>query len=136
MKPRISPPEAVLAAAVLVHLAVSLVHGVAHARAHVELAPAAMLFVVTVILIGPVLGLIVQRAGLRRAGAWAIAATLAGALVFGVANHFLLPGGDHVSHATGPWRALFGATAAALAVVELVGSAVAVRCATLPGRAS
>jgi hypothetical protein len=98
MKQRMTTAEAVLAAVVLLHLGITLVHGTAHARADVNLSPGSMSFVFTVILIGPVLGLIVQRAGLPRAGAWAVAATLAGGLLFGLVNHFLLPGADHVGH--------------------------------------
>lgn len=136
MRQRITTLEAVLAAAVVIHLGISLLHGSAHARANVNLSPSSMTFVVAVILIGPVLGLIVQRAGLPRAGAWAVAATMAGALVFGLVNHFLLPGADHVSQVTAPWQVLFGVTAALLVFSEAFGSAVAVRCAILAGRRS
>ena len=131
MQQRTSTREAVLAAIVLIHLGISIVHGVAHARANVMLSTGSMLFVLIVILMGPVLGLIAQRLGLARGGAWIIAVTLAGSLAFGVANHFLIPGADHVSHVAGPWRILFGVTAALLAVSEALGFALAIRCATL-----
>jgi hypothetical protein len=136
MKPQISTGETVLATAVLTHLVVSMVHGVAHARANVTLSFIPMLFVLTVILIGPILGLIVQRMARARAGAWVIAVTLAGALVFGLANHFLIPGVDHVTHVAGPWRAVFGITAALLVVTEAFGSTLAVWCATHARRSS
>jgi hypothetical protein len=136
MKQRMTTLEAVLAAAVVIHLGISLLHGTAHARANVNLSPGSMSFVFAVILIGPVLGLIAQRAGLPRAGAWVVAAALAGALVFGLVNHFLLPGADHVSNVTAQWRVLFGVTAALLAISEAFGSAVAVRCAMLARRTS
>lgn len=135
MKRRITTPEAVLAATVLVHLGVSLVHGFAHSRASVALSAAQMLFVFGIILVGPVLGLVVQRVALPRAGSWVIAVTLAGALIFGLANHFLIAGADHVSHVAGPWRALFGTTAALLVATEAFGSAAAVWCATTIRRA-
>jgi len=124
-----SPVEGALAALVLLHLGVSLLHGFAHARAGVTLSSGSMVFVFAVILVGPVLGLVVQRLALPRVGAWLVAATLAGALAFGMANHFLNPGIDHVSHVAGPWGALFGATAALLAATEALGLAVAVWCA-------
>jgi len=130
VKRRVSTGEGILAGAVLIHLGISLVHGVAHTRANVTLSQASMLFVFAVILIGPVFGLIVQRVALARAGAWVIAATLAGALAFGLANHFLIPGADHVSHVAGPWRVMFGVTAALLVVTEAFGSALAVWYAT------
>ncbi|MGE5243615.1 MAG: hypothetical protein ACM3SQ_05270 [Betaproteobacteria bacterium] len=126
---RMSTVEAVLALTVLVHLGISIVHGMAHTRANVVLSSMSMLFVVAVILIGPIVGLILQRAWLPRGGAWIVALTLAGAFVFGLANHFLIEGGDHVTHVPGPWRMLFGVTAALLAVTEALGSALAVWCA-------
>ena len=114
MKHRISVSETMLAAVVILHLAVSALHGVAHARAQVVLSSASLLFVVAIALIGPIVGLIAQRTILPRAGAWVVAATLAGALCFGLANHYLIRGSDRVSHVAEPWRALFGITAAFL----------------------
>src|SRR5574338_565462 len=76
-----------------------------------------------------VLGLGMQRFGLPRAGAWIVATTLAGALVFGLANHFLIAGTDHVSHVSGPWARLFATTAAFLVVTELSGVMAALWCA-------
>ena len=65
-----------LIAAVLAHLAISVLHGAAHANAHVPLSPAASLFVFVVILADPLVGL-----GLlwpfRAIGAWVVACTLA-----------------------------------------------------------
>jgi hypothetical protein len=111
-----------LAALVWVHLAVAIAHGLAHRGAEVSLAPAAMAFVVAVILVGPVAGLLVMR---RRpaAGASIVAATMAGALVFGVVNHFAVPGPDHVAHVAPSWRLLFATTAALLAATEAAGAA-------------
>jgi hypothetical protein len=114
-----------LIAVVLTHLVVSVVHGVAHAEAHVELSQAGSLFVFVVILIGPVVGLaLIWRA--RRIGSWIVAVTMAGSFVFGLANHFLLAGDDHVSHVEPQWRTLFAATAIILAAIESVGSGLAI----------
>ena len=46
-----------LAALVMVHLVVAVVHGVAHSGAHVPLSPTALAFVIVVIQIGPLVGL-------------------------------------------------------------------------------
>ena len=46
-----------MAAVVLAHFAVTVVHGVAHTEAHVSLSPGANVFVFTVILAGPLVGL-------------------------------------------------------------------------------
>src|SRR4051812_11333382 len=78
-----------LLAVVLVHLAVSIFHGQAHTGAHVALSAAAAAFVYIVILAGPLVGLALLRWH-AAAGAWTIAASLGGALVFGLVNHFII----------------------------------------------
>jgi hypothetical protein len=121
--------KASLAALVITHLVVAVVHGVAHSGAHVPLTPAALAFVILVIQLGPVVGLVLTRIQ-PRGGAAVVAASMAGALLFGVINHFVLPGSDHVSQVDAGWRVLFGSTAALLALIEAGGTivgAVAVR---------
>lgn len=110
----------ILAAVVLGHLVVSIVHGAAHSGAAVPMTLAANLFIYIVILAGPLTGLWLSRSR-PAAGAWLIAATMAGALVFGVVNHFVIASPDHVSQVAEPWRPLFGTTAMLLAVFEAMG---------------
>ena len=121
-----------LAAVVLIHLAISVVHGQAHGGAAVPLPLASTLFVYIVIVAGPLAGLALSR---RRpaAGAWVVAATLGGALVFGVVNHFVIAGPDHVDHVAAEWRGLFRATALLLVASEAAGVAVGVRAALRRG---
>ena len=123
-----SPGSRWLTAAVLSHLAISFVHGAAHAGADVPLSPAANLFVYIVILAGPIVGLALSRLGWR-IGNWVIAITMAASLVFGVVNHFLLASPDHVAHVAQQWRTLFATTAVLLALTEAVGSGLAIRLA-------
>jgi MFS family permease len=115
-----------LTATVLVHLVVSMVHGVAHTQAHVPLSLAANLFVYLVILAGPLVGwaLTWRRA---RLGGWLIALSMAGSLVFGLVNHFVLASPDHVAHVDPQWRPLFATTAVLLAVTEALGVVLAAR---------
>ena len=54
-------------------------------------------------------------------GTAVVAATMAGAMLFGVINHFLLHGIDQVANVDVEWRTLFGARAAVLAVLEAGG---------------
>jgi len=117
-----------LIAVVLVHLGVSIVHGLAHAGAQILLPPAAMLFVYVVILAGPLVGLVVLL-WREPLGAALVAAAMIGALVFGVINHFIIPGSDHVAHVAAEWRPLFATTAALLAIIESGGAAIALRLA-------
>jgi hypothetical protein len=113
-----------LTAVVLMHLALNLIHGVAHIEAHVPLSKAAGLFVFVVILIGPLGGLALTWPA-RRIGAWIVAITMASSFVFGLVNHFVLAGQDHVAHVAPQWRPLFASSAALLAVIELVGCGLA-----------
>jgi hypothetical protein len=117
-----------LALTVLLHLALSLLHGRAHTGAEIELSAPALLFVVTVVLAAPPLGLAI---GLRspRGGAWLVSAALACSFVFGAINHFGIAGPDRVDHVNGAWRTIFAASAIGLAAVEAVGSALAATCA-------
>jgi hypothetical protein len=117
-----------LTAAVLVHLVVSFIHGGAHAQAHVPLSRAANLFVYVVILAGPLAGLALTWPA-QRMGSWVIAATMAGALVFGLVNHFVLDSPDHVTRVDPQWQSLFTTSAVLLALTEALGVGLAVRLA-------
>jgi hypothetical protein len=115
-----------MATVVLAHLVVSLVHGVAHAKANVPLSPAANIFVFAVILAGPLVGL-----GLMwptpRLGISLIGWTMAGALVFGLINHFVFASADHVAHVDPATRPLFVTTAVLLVLTEALGAGLAIR---------
>jgi MFS family permease len=117
-----------LIAAVLSHLVVSLVHGAAHTGAHVPLSGAANLFVFVVILAGPLVGLAwTWRSG--RIGSWIIAIAMAGSLVFGVVNHFVVDSPDHVAQVERQWRPMFATTAVLVALIEALSLGLAVRAA-------
>jgi hypothetical protein len=115
-----------MAAVVLVHLAVSIVHGAAHAEAQVPLSRAANLFVYVVILAGPLIGLALTWPA-ERIGGWIVAITMAASLIFGGVNHFVISGPDHVAHVDPASRSVFGITAVLLAVTEGLGSGLAIR---------
>ena len=87
-----------LAAVVIFHLIVSVIHGAAHSGARVFLPFAGNLFVYIVILAGPLAGLALSL-WRPQAGAALVAVTLAGSFAFGLVNHFIIPGADHVAHA-------------------------------------
>src|SRR5262245_33936291 len=86
-----------LAGVVLAHLIISIAHGNAHAGAQVPLSPAANLFVFTVIVAGPLIGLVLLWPA-PRLGSWIIALTMAGALVVGVVEQFVLLSRCNVGH--------------------------------------
>jgi hypothetical protein len=98
-----------------------IVHGVAHERLHVLLSAWAGVFVV-VIGIAPILALVLLKHGRRLWGAGILATAMAASLIFGIWNHFFVPGGDHVAHLPlGTWRLPFQVTAALLVVAEGAG---------------
>ena len=99
------PGRLSLAAVVLAHLVVSVFHGTAHDRAHVPLSLWMNVFVYVVILAGPLVGLALTWWN-ARAGSWVVALAMAGSLVFGVVNHFLLSSPDHIAHVDPQWRPL------------------------------
>jgi hypothetical protein len=114
-----------IAAIVVLHLVISIFHGAAHDGAHVPLSPAATLFVFVVILAGPIAGAGVMW---RHAviGSWVVAVTLAGSLVFGVVNHFILSSPDHVAQVARQWQSMFATTAVLLALTEALGAGLAI----------
>lgn len=124
-----------MAAIVLVHLVLSFVHGAAHAGAQVALGPAGAVFVYVVIVAGPLVGLAIASRRPQIGGA-IVAAAMAASLVFGLINHFIIEGTDHVSHVAAPWQTLFASTAALLVVVEAAGAAIGVRSAIRARRTS
>jgi ABC-type xylose transport system permease subunit len=115
-----------LVAVVLIHLVISMVHALAHVRARAPLSYAASVFVYVVILAGPLVGLAVAWWN-RRAGSWVIALTMTGSFVFGVVNHFILSGPDHVAHVDPQWRPLFTVTAVLVAVTEALAAGLAAK---------
>ena len=111
-----------LAFVVLAHLIVTVVHGSAHNGAAVEQGWAAMAFVFLVILAGPLVGLAWMWRD-PRIGARVIGITMAASLLFGLVNHFIIPGADRVDHVAAAWRGLFESTALMLVVIEAAAAA-------------
>lgn len=112
---------------VVIHAAVTTAHGAAHAQMHVDLPAAAMTFIVCVVMIAPLAALALLYSRWRHAGAALLALAMAGALVFGLWNHFLIQGADHVAHlAPSAWRLPFQVTAWLLLFTEAAGTVIGV----------
>jgi hypothetical protein len=104
------------------HLAVSVIHGLAHLADGVIPGPLDAAFIVGVITVAPILAaaLLWQKKGFP--GALLLALSMAGALVFGLVQHFLLPGPDNVAQqGTGLWPLVFQITALLLVPLEGLG---------------
>jgi hypothetical protein len=128
-------------AVVLAHAAVNLPHGAAHVAEAIWLPPAANVFVILVILLAPFVALGLLYARRQRAGALLLFVSMLGALLFGVAYHFVLPGADNVAQVPpGVWQTPFQVTAVLLAAIEAAGALVggwmlyALRSSTLKSR--
>jgi hypothetical protein len=113
-----------LVAIVIVHFAIASWHGAAHAQVPVPLTAMQTAFVGIVIVSLPFVGAGLLWTKRKRDGAWVIAVSIFGSLIFGVVNHYVLDSPDHVTavpeHA---WRHTFVLSAALLAVSEVIGAA-------------
>ncbi|MHB8629145.1 MAG: hypothetical protein ACYDBJ_24985 [Aggregatilineales bacterium] len=109
-------------ALVIIHLAVTLVHGTAHLIDGVLPGPLDTAFVFTVIYVSPIVAAVLLGRQAYFAGALLLAFSMAGALLYGLAGHFLLPGADNVSQqAAGFWPLTFQITAVLLIPLEALG---------------
>jgi len=112
---------------VWLHVLVTILHAVAHFGAHVL--PASFFddaFIVVVIFSAPVVALfLLKNAHLSRLGALLLFLSMFGALLYGLVNHFLLPGADNATHMSpGVWQLPFLVTSYLLLILEVAGSSV------------
>ena len=112
----------------ILHFALTLAHGQPHYMLHIDISPLQTLFVVGVILLAPCLGAILLWTRFYSVGQWLFTLSMAGAFLFGVYYHFVLPSPDHVAYVpAGFWGDVFRATAVLLALVEGVSVVVGFR---------
>ena len=120
---------------VVAHLFINIVHGAAHRELHLTLPPAGMLFVMIVILLGPLLALALLWTSQKRAGLLLLTVSMAASAVFGLYHHFLVRGADHVSaQPPGPAGTAFIVTSYLLLLTEVFGTALGLY--SLPEKAS
>ena len=106
---------------IALHFIVSIAHGAAHLKLHIDLNTWQMVYVLVVITALPLVsGFLLWRR--MRSGFLLLLCSMAGALVFGGYYHFIAAGADNVrsldSHA---WSAPFQLTSVLLAVTEAAG---------------
>jgi hypothetical protein len=110
-------------AIVLAHLVITILHGVAHADLQIGLSTLQKLFVLIVINVCPLVATVLLWTRRQRAGLALLSVSMGASLMFGVWNHFILSGPDHVAEvAPGAMGHLFQLTAAMLALIEAVGA--------------
>ena len=110
---------------VFVHFAINVAHGIAHKDLAIGLNSFQKIFVAVVIVVAPLYAAYLIWKGNLRAGGVLLAVSMAGALVFGVYYHFILPGPDHVTHInlliSLNMRDIFDVSAVLLALFECLG---------------
>lgn len=112
-------------AAVLVftHLLINMLHGAAHGKLYVSLSPNGMRFVIAVIVACPLVALSLLWVLQERLGLLLLTVSMAASALFGLYNHFLVHGPDHVSaQPPGPWGTVFVLTAYLLFLTEVLGT--------------
>lgn len=112
--------------AVVAHLIVNLLHGQAHTRLSVGLSAWQQIYVITVILLAPLVALALVFTRYARAALWLLLVSMLGALIFGACYHYVIISPDHVAHLPpGDARGLFRSTALLLVITEIFGVVVA-----------
>jgi hypothetical protein len=110
-------------AVVVVSTVVNVAHTASHAGQHLMSLPGWQLtYIAVVIYAAPVVAAILLWTRYRFAGAWLLAASMAGSFAFGLLYHFVIPGPDNVfTQPPGTWRTAFGVSAALLLPLQGVG---------------
>ena len=108
------------------HLAVVVCHAAAHQSLQVDLTPEQLTFVVSVIIVGPLLSAALLMFRYDGVGSLMLSLTMLGSLIFGIYFHFVAESADNVSylsemHSSG-WAAAFEITAYILGVLEAIGT--------------
>ncbi len=110
-------------AIVVLHTLVTLVHGAAHVSESVYGSVLDTIFIVVVIWFAPIAAILLLRMRRWQMGSIILLVAMAGSLLYGVYNHFILPGPDNVvSFPAGPWQGYFQITAVLLAIIEAAGT--------------
>jgi len=115
---------------VCLDLAVNFIHAVAHIGANIWLSFLGNAFVVVVILVAPLVSLfLLYITQLELLGALLLFLSMLAAFLFGVWNHFLLPGSDNIGHVPpGVWQQPFQVTAVLLTILQAAGTAIGLWC--------
>lgn len=104
------------------HFLISLVHGFAHSRLHIEMNQWQTLYILIVITVLPLVSAVMlwRRSSI---GFLLLFASMLGSFVFGGYYHFVAAGADNVSSlGTHAWAPPFQVTAVLLAITEAAGT--------------
>src|ERR1700704_3111377 len=112
--------DAAFVTVIFAHLAVVLVHTVAHLELQIVPGLPDLAFVLGVILVGPLASIPILRFN-RPLASGLLAVLMAAAFAYGFQSHFLIAGPDNVSVlATNAWTFVFVVTATGIGLLEVV----------------
>lgn len=108
--------------AVVIHAIANGLHGLAHVEVPVSLSLLQSWFVGIVIFPTPIIAAVLLWTQFYRIGSWLLLSSIAGSLLFGLYNHFLVISPDHVSQVSfAGWGLLFQVTAILILIVDGFG---------------
>ncbi|QLE44981.1 hypothetical protein FD723_30680 [Nostoc sp. C052] len=97
-------------------------HGLAHIEIPVALFLLQSSFVGIVIFLTPIIAAVLLWTQFYHLGSWLLVSSIAGSLLFGIYNHFIVISPDHVSQvAFAGWGILFQITAIVILIVDGFG---------------
>ncbi|WP_293153948.1 MULTISPECIES: hypothetical protein [unclassified Microcoleus] len=112
---------------VIIHAIANGLHGLAHLEIPIPLSLIQSLFVGMVIFLIPIVAAVLLWTEFDRIGSWLLLSSIAGSLLFGIYNHFIVISPDHVSQVSFEgWGLLFQITAILILIVDGLGSGVGV----------
>jgi hypothetical protein len=112
-------------AIVTIHAIANGLHGLAHVETPVALSLLQSLFVGIVIFSIPIIAAVLLWTPFYRIGSWLLLGAIAGSLLFGIYNHFIVMSPDHVSQVSFEgWGLLFQVTAFLILIVDGLGCGV------------
>jgi hypothetical protein len=111
----------------VIHAIANGLHGLAHVEIPVALSLLQGLFIGLVIFLIPIIAVVLLWTQFYRIGSWLLIGSLAGSLLFGIYNHFLVITPDHVSQVSfADWGLLFQVTAVAIIIVDGLGAGICI----------
>jgi hypothetical protein len=120
---------------VWLHLLIVIAHGLSHMANHINQSILSYAFIIVAILAAPLLALLLLSTRRLRPGALLLTLSMFGSLLFGLVNHFIVPGADNVAQVMpGVWQVSFLLTSILLAISEAVGTAIGLWCLFAPAQ--
>jgi hypothetical protein len=114
---------------VWLHLLMVIAHGLSHIVNHVNQSILSYAFIIVVILATPLLALLLLSTRRLWPGTLLLTVSMLGSLLFGLVNHFMVPGTDNIAQVMpGVWQTVFLLSSILLAISEAIGTVIGLWC--------